>query len=143
MGNLTFTVLEITVLMLGAILLGITIHFFITSRRSLSTSSLANAKINKSLEDWKLRYFNDIESRDKEISRTKEQLLKAEENSQIYTIEAEEMRKQAEAEKKKSYIQAYIPHIGIALREILGLSKAEEDKIVKTLTDTLEKSRMP
>jgi DNA topoisomerase-6 subunit B len=49
----------------------------------------------------------------------------------------------AEAEKKRSYIESYIPHIGIALREILGLSKPEEDKIVKTLTDTLEKSRMP
>src|SRR5439155_467904 len=49
----------------------------------------------------------------------------------------------AEAEKKRSYIESYIPHIGIALREILGLSKAEEDKIVKTLTDTLEKSRIP
>jgi DNA topoisomerase-6 subunit B len=49
----------------------------------------------------------------------------------------------AEAEKKRSYIESYIPHIGIALKEILGLSKAEEDKIVKTLTDTLEKSRTP
>jgi len=49
----------------------------------------------------------------------------------------------AEAEKKRSYIESYIPHIGIALREILGLSKAEEEKVVKTLTDTLEKSRVP
>jgi DNA topoisomerase VI subunit B len=49
----------------------------------------------------------------------------------------------AEAEKKKSYIQAYIPHIGIALKEILGLSKPEEEKVVKTLTETLERSRLP
>jgi len=49
----------------------------------------------------------------------------------------------AEAEKKRSYIESYIPHIGIALREILGLSKAEEEKVVTTLTDTLEKSRTP
>ena len=49
----------------------------------------------------------------------------------------------AEAEKKKSYIKAYIPHIGIALKEILGLSKAEEQKIVSTLTDTLERTRTP
>jgi DNA topoisomerase-6 subunit B len=47
----------------------------------------------------------------------------------------------AEAEKKRSYIESYIPHIGIALREILGLSKAEEQKVVATLTDTLERSR--
>ena len=49
----------------------------------------------------------------------------------------------AEAEKKRSYIESYIPHIGIALREILGLSKAEEEKVVTTLTETLEKSRTP
>ncbi len=47
----------------------------------------------------------------------------------------------AEAEKKKSYIQAYIPHIGIALKEILGLSDKDEKKVVEVLTDTLEKSR--
>jgi len=46
-----------------------------------------------------------------------------------------------EAEKKQSYIQQYIPHIGIALREILGLSEGQEAKVVATLTDTLERSR--
>ncbi len=49
----------------------------------------------------------------------------------------------AEADKKRSYIESYIPHIGIALREILGLSKAEEQKVVETLTDTLERTRLP
>ncbi len=52
-------------------------------------------------------------------------------------------RRLAEAEQKRSYITSYIPHIGIALREILGLSKTEEEKVVKTLTETLEKSRLP
>ncbi len=44
-------------------------------------------------------------------------------------------------EKKKSYIEKYIPHIGEALREILELNKAEEEKVNLTLRDTLEKSR--
>jgi DNA topoisomerase-6 subunit B len=46
-----------------------------------------------------------------------------------------------DAEKKQSYIQQYIPHIGIALKEILGLSERQEKKVVETLTDTLERSR--
>ncbi len=50
-------------------------------------------------------------------------------------------RRVEDAEKKKSYIQAYIPHIGIALKEILDLSDKEETKIVKVLTDTLERTR--
>lgn len=49
--------------------------------------------------------------------------------------------KQAEAEKKRSYIERYIPHIGVALRDILGLSDRQERKVVDTLKDTLEKSR--
>ncbi len=43
--------------------------------------------------------------------------------------------------KKRSYIEKYIPHIGIALQEILGISDSEEKKIVTTLEDTLERSR--
>jgi DNA topoisomerase-6 subunit B len=50
-------------------------------------------------------------------------------------------RRIADAEKKKSYIEQYIPHIGIALREILGFSTREEARVVKTLKVTLERSR--
>jgi len=51
--------------------------------------------------------------------------------------------REREAERKQSYIQKYIPHVGIALREILSLSEGEEKKIVATLKDTLERSRIP
>jgi DNA topoisomerase-6 subunit B len=50
-------------------------------------------------------------------------------------------RKIADAERKRKYIEKYIPHIGIALKEILGLSEGQEKKVVETLTDTLERSR--
>jgi len=49
--------------------------------------------------------------------------------------------RERDEEKKRSYIEKYIPHIGIALQEILGVSEREEKKIVDTLTVTLEKSR--
>jgi DNA topoisomerase VI subunit B len=51
--------------------------------------------------------------------------------------------RERDAERKRSYIEKYIPHVGIALREILGLSESEERKIVVTLKDTLERSRIP
>ncbi len=50
-------------------------------------------------------------------------------------------QREREAERKRSYIEKYIPHIGIALREILDLSEEQEEKIVVTLKDTLERSR--
>jgi DNA topoisomerase-6 subunit B len=50
-------------------------------------------------------------------------------------------QRERDAAKKRKYIEKYIPHIGIALQEILGLSEDEEQDIVATLTDTLERSR--
>jgi DNA repair exonuclease SbcCD ATPase subunit len=94
MGHLTLSVIEIIVLLSGAVILGITIHFFIASRRGLKNSSVETEKIGKTLEEWKMKYFNDIELRDKELSAVKQQFQEAEENSNIYSIEAEEMRYQ-------------------------------------------------
>ncbi len=50
-------------------------------------------------------------------------------------------RRAADEEKKKSYIERYIPHIGIALREILELSEKAESDLVATLKLVLERSR--
>lgn len=91
-GQLTLSVLEIIVLMAGAIIVGITIHFFIVSRLSLKDSieEAPGSKTKKEFSEWKLKYFNDIEQRDKEISSLKVRLAQAEENYSIYSIEAEE-----------------------------------------------------
>jgi DNA topoisomerase-6 subunit B len=43
--------------------------------------------------------------------------------------------------EKRSYIEKYIPHIGIALQEILELDDRDRDETVETLEDVLHKSR--
>ena len=50
-------------------------------------------------------------------------------------------KKAAEEAKKRGYIEKFIPHIGIALREILDLSEGQEEDVVRTLKDVLERSR--
>ncbi len=93
-SQLTLSVIEIIVLMAGAITLGFTIHFFVISRRSLNETTLqASGKPQKELEAWRLKYYNEIEYRDKELSDLKKRLTDTEENNEINTIEAEEMRK--------------------------------------------------
>lgn len=91
---LTLSVLEIILLLFGAIILGITIHFFIASNKSLKVTTGELQKNTLAQDEWKLRYFNDMELRDKEISSLKQQLLEAEENANIYSTEAEEMHRQ-------------------------------------------------
>src|SRR5262245_65714106 len=90
----TLSVLEIILLFFVAVILGITIHFTITSRRGLRVAQNGKDEINKLRDEWKLRYFNDIEAKDKEVATLREELAEAEENSKIYSIEAEEMRKE-------------------------------------------------
>ncbi|HUU03669.1 MAG TPA: DNA topoisomerase VI subunit B [Myxococcota bacterium] len=50
-------------------------------------------------------------------------------------------RREAEEGRKVDYIETYIPHIGIALKEILGLTQQQEKKVVSRLQDTLRRSR--
>jgi DNA topoisomerase-6 subunit B len=42
---------------------------------------------------------------------------------------------------RRTYIEKYLPHIGIALQDILALSNAERDSAVKELDDVLHRSR--
>ena len=42
---------------------------------------------------------------------------------------------------KREYIEMYIPHVGAALQDILGLTEKEKDNTIDTLKDVLNKSR--
>ncbi len=50
-------------------------------------------------------------------------------------------RREAEEGRKVSYIETYIPHIGIALQELLKLSEKQKERVITTLTETLRRSR--
>jgi DNA topoisomerase-6 subunit B len=50
-------------------------------------------------------------------------------------------RREADEDRKLSYIETYIPHIGIGLKHLLSLSDVEEKRVVATLTGLLERAR--
>ncbi len=52
-------------------------------------------------------------------------------------------RREAEEQRKRSHIDLYIPHIGEALKEIIGFSAKEEEKTIEYLRGILERSRKP
>jgi chromosome segregation ATPase len=93
-ASLILSVPEFALLLFGAIILGITIHFFITSRRTLQATTKELEKKSFARDEWKMRYLNDMELREKEIAGLKHKLAEAEENVEIYTIESEEVRLQ-------------------------------------------------
>ena len=50
-------------------------------------------------------------------------------------------RREADEAKKRSYIEKYIPHVAIALQEILGFDDREKQRTIDTLTKVLERTR--
>ncbi|MHC4578985.1 MAG: DNA topoisomerase VI subunit B [Planctomycetota bacterium] len=56
-------------------------------------------------------------------------------------IHINKQRQAAEEARKRSHIELYLPHIGLALQEILKLSDRERDRTCENLKVILEKSR--
>jgi DNA topoisomerase-6 subunit B len=50
-------------------------------------------------------------------------------------------KRRADEMKKRAYINDYLPHVGIAMQEILKLSDAQRDEVVGKLRDVMERSR--
>ena len=50
-------------------------------------------------------------------------------------------KKVAAEHEKREYIEKYLPHVGIGLQEILGISNEEREDTVETLRETLETTR--
>ncbi len=51
-------------------------------------------------------------------------------------------KRAAEAERKRSYMELYIPHLALGLKEILDLSDRDETKIVSKLRNMLERTHL-
>ena len=51
-------------------------------------------------------------------------------------------RRDLEAARKRSYIELYIPHLALGLKQILELPDKDEDKIVRDLKKMLEKTHL-
>ncbi len=51
-------------------------------------------------------------------------------------------KRAAEAERKRGYIELYIPHLALGLKEIIDLSDREEKKVVDKLRNMLERTHL-
>ncbi len=51
-------------------------------------------------------------------------------------------RREAEAERKRSYIEKYIPHLALGLKQVLELGDRQEQDVVRRLERMLERTRL-
>lgn len=59
---------------------------------------------------------------------------------QLYKYVAKKRRVGDEL-KKRSYIEKFLPHIGVALKELIGLDEGQQQRVVDNLKEVLEGSR--
>src|ERR1044071_3609353 len=92
--SLNLSIIELSVLLFCAVTVGVVIHFFITSKKNLKNLPIEKARVRKEQDDWKMKYFNESEIREKELTELRSRLTEAQENNHIYEIEIEELRRQ-------------------------------------------------
>lgn len=95
MANISLSVFEIAILFISAVVVGVVIHLFYSSRRGMKKDLEESKKsVSSGLDEWKLKYINEAETKDKEITDLRNRLLDATENKRIYEIEIEELKSQ-------------------------------------------------
>src|SRR6516162_11555717 len=94
--QLTVRLPEIIICLLGAIILGFTLHFFWNARKSMKIEQTPAEDGISENDNWKLKYYNDMDMQEKAQGQLRERLSQSQETEQILTIELEENRKETE-----------------------------------------------
>jgi chromosome segregation ATPase len=99
--QLTLGLPEIIVFVLVAIILGFCIHFFWSSKKNIRIDDSASEGISEN-DNWKLKYYNDMDMQERAQQQLRERLAEARENEQILNIEVEEIKKELHSSKHRS-----------------------------------------
>jgi len=92
--QLTVRLPEILIFLFGALVLGFTLHYFWSARKSLKFDHLSQQEGISDNDNWKLKYYNDMDMQEKALEQLRDRLAEAKENEQILSIELEELQKE-------------------------------------------------
>jgi chromosome segregation ATPase len=99
--TLTVRLPEIIIFLLGVLILGISIHYFWTSRKSMRIEPPAPDEGISENDNWKLKYYADMEVQEKTMKQLRDRLSEAEENEKISTLESDELHEELALLKEK------------------------------------------
>jgi hypothetical protein len=91
--QLTVRLPEIIIFLLGALILGFTLHFFWNARKAIKIERNPEQEGISENDNWKLKYYNDMDMQEKAQEQLRERLAESRENEQIMAIELEELQK--------------------------------------------------
>lgn len=89
---LQISLVEIIIFQVGAIVLGFAIHFFISSRKNIRIEEQPASSGISEAEEWRLKYYEELELQEKRQEQMKEQIEEARENEQQLEQELADMR---------------------------------------------------
>ena len=116
---------------LGALILGFTIHFVWGSKKSLHINDPAQAAGISEDDNWKLKYYNDMDMQERSQQLLRDRLSQSQETEQIASIELDETRKELEGVRHELDI------VRAQLEEVeLKLAPAGEDNTAPEETPT-------
>ena len=132
---LTVRLPEIIICILGALILGFTIHYFWTSRDSIKLEKPEGPEVFNDNDNWKLKYYTDMEVQEKTSQLLRDRLAESEENEKIYSIESEELREEvilmkermARAQEKIAFAESQIKPPTVAEDYLLQLKSAQDN----------------
>src|SRR5450432_4824068 len=99
--TLTVRLPEVIIFFLGALILGITLNYFWSSRHSIKFQKPPVDEGINDNDNWKLKYYNDMEIQEKTLQQLRERLSESEENEKINNLELGELREELELIKLK------------------------------------------
>jgi hypothetical protein len=105
--QLTMGLPEIIICELGALILGFTIHFFWNSKRSLRINLQSPPTGISENDNWKLKYYNDMDMQERTQQQLRDKLSEVQENENILTIELEETRREMDELKEELELARY------------------------------------
>ena len=110
--QLTVGLPEIIICELGALILGFTIHFFWNSKKDLDLKRPEpNTGISED-DNWKLKYYNDMDMQERAQQQLRERLTQVQENERGLTLELEENR--SETDELREELELVHTRLGVA-----------------------------
>lgn len=89
--SLTLNMIELSLLLFGAIVLGITLHYIFSSGGNRKQKKLA-IETQQERDQWQAKYQEEIDQKDKEIAGLHQQYLQSEQTAATFARQADELR---------------------------------------------------
>lgn len=130
--QLTVRLPEIIISLLVALILGFSINFFWNSKKTIHIDQQAEPDSISENDNWKLKYYNDMDMQEKAQQQLRERLAETRENEQILSIEVEELRKEIAELEDKMMSQpvpqpVQVKHISESVDYLSQLRSAQEN----------------